>query len=323
MPQQAQPEADAGSSRTTIPSDIGIRDSGEISVMSSGKKRKAKTELLICKVKNFSLVLGFPLREKPKGFWLVISNLYLGAVWFTKVLRFAAVRKLICTAHWELMRGNDEQAIAYCMKDDTRVDGPWEHGQKPKAGKRTDIANLAEDLQSGHDLDTLYDSHLPVILKYSRGFEKARAHYQRRRVDKFRQVTCIVCWGPTRSGKTRSVYERHYGNLYIADHWPWFDNYDGEKILLLDDFYGGIPAHKLLRIMDGYRMDCAVKGGFVPANWNMIYFTSNIPPCEWYTKLDETGRRHDNLTPEVREALNARITKVIYFPSPGVQLHSN
>lgn len=29
-----------------------------------------------------------------------------------------------------------EEAIAYCTKDDTRIDGPFEYGTKPASGKK-------------------------------------------------------------------------------------------------------------------------------------------------------------------------------------------
>lgn len=45
------------------------------------------------------------------------------------------------TAHIEVRRGSRDQARAYCMKEETRVDGPWEFGewQSGGQGKRNDI----------------------------------------------------------------------------------------------------------------------------------------------------------------------------------------
>lgn len=38
--------------------------------------------------------------------------------------------------HLEIMRGTVEQAVAYCKKEDSRVDGPWEWGEFASQGKR-------------------------------------------------------------------------------------------------------------------------------------------------------------------------------------------
>jgi len=48
----------------------------------------------------------------------------------TKAVRFSAMKKLDPTAHWEVVRVNGA-AIHYCMKEETRVAGPWEFGEKP------------------------------------------------------------------------------------------------------------------------------------------------------------------------------------------------
>lgn len=38
-------------------------------------------------------------------------------------------------AHFETRRGSAAQAITYCTKKDTRVDGPWEWGEPKEQGK--------------------------------------------------------------------------------------------------------------------------------------------------------------------------------------------
>ncbi len=40
------------------------------------------------------------------------------------------MKKLAPRAHWEPVKV-DNGADRYCMKEDTRVDGPWEFGSKP------------------------------------------------------------------------------------------------------------------------------------------------------------------------------------------------
>lgn len=40
------------------------------------------------------------------------------------------MKKLCPRSHWEPVK-RDNGVDAYCMKEDTRVEGPWEFGEKP------------------------------------------------------------------------------------------------------------------------------------------------------------------------------------------------
>jgi hypothetical protein len=55
------------------------------------------------------------------------------------------------TAHLEKRKGTAKQARDYCMKEDTREDGPWEFGEynEPQQGKRTDIEDLKDFILTG------------------------------------------------------------------------------------------------------------------------------------------------------------------------------
>ena len=56
---------------------------------------------------------------------------------FSGTKRLSGVKELTGTAaHWEPRRGTHQQAAAYCSKEETRIDGPWEVGTPPVQGKR-------------------------------------------------------------------------------------------------------------------------------------------------------------------------------------------
>lgn len=44
--------------------------------------------------------------------------------------RVTQMKKLCAYTHWEPVR-RDNGASSYAMKEDTRVEGPWEFGEKP------------------------------------------------------------------------------------------------------------------------------------------------------------------------------------------------
>lgn len=49
---------------------------------------------------------------------------------FKKTKRLGALRKFDPKAHWEICRSPD-RAMTYCMKEETRIEGPYEFGIKP------------------------------------------------------------------------------------------------------------------------------------------------------------------------------------------------
>ena len=74
--------------------------------------------------------------------------------------------------------------------------------------------------------------------------------------------------------------------LYSLDHLGgksvWWDDYAGEASVLIDDFYGWMPYHALLRITDIYPLRLPVKCGFTYAKYRNVVITSNAPMSRWY-----------------------------------------
>lgn len=64
----------------------------------------------------------------------------------------------------------------------------------------------------------------------------------------------------------------------------WFDGYDGQSVLIIDDFSGWIKYRFLLRLLDGYQVRLEVKGSHTWAAWTEVYITSNVPPEGWYER---------------------------------------
>lgn len=68
---------------------------------------------------------------------------------FSKVYTLTGAKKLFHenyqrTVHLEKRKATQAKAIAYCKKEETRVEGPWEHGQPAIRGQRNDIHAVME-----------------------------------------------------------------------------------------------------------------------------------------------------------------------------------
>lgn len=63
---------------------------------------------------------------------------------------------------------------------------------------------------------------------------------------------------------------------------PWWDGYEGQIIVIMDEFYGWIRLAELNRLCDEYPWNAQIKGGFILVNSKQVVFTSNSHPADWY-----------------------------------------
>jgi hypothetical protein len=111
--------------------------------------------------------------------------------------------------HFEKRYGSQSEAIAYCSKEDTRVDGPWEYGTCNKQGDRTDL-ELAADIVRAHDVKRVAEEMPAEYVKFHKGLEKLRLLEMPVRNWK---TTMEVHYGAASAGKTRYAYHS-YPDLY-------------------------------------------------------------------------------------------------------------
>lgn len=103
---------------------------------------------------------------------------FQGYVELDKVARLSAMKKINGRAHWEPRGGTQKQAIDYVKKEDTRIDGPWELGDKKEQGKRSDL-DMACQTASEEGIAAVRREHPTEFAKYHKGLSliaKAAKH---------------------------------------------------------------------------------------------------------------------------------------------------
>ena len=237
---------------------------------------------------------------------------YQGYAEFHNTKRLAALKNLDAMegAHWELRRGSQKDAMDYCRKTDdpTYLDGPYEWGEPSSGqGARSDLKALKIAIDEGSTDVDLFDNFFPTMLRY----HKSVSHYRNlKQVKRSWKTLVTVCIGPTGTGKSSYAFN-NYPDAYYAPMDGWFDSYQGQETVIVDEMYGSRYSWSfMLQLCDRWPLLAKSKGGFVNFTARNIIFTSNVHPSQWYPKVvQHTGWEASPLA--------RRIDLLLYFPALG------
>lgn len=197
----------------------------------------------------------------------------------------------------EPMRGSEYDNEKYCSKD-----GKYhKYGTMKRQGERTDLEYIKKRIDENATMFEIANDHFGDYIRYHSGFAKYQELVRKEQTKKFRNVSVEVIWGATGTGKTRRYYDPEKCFKIQGSALTWWDGYEGERELLIDEYNNDIGITELLGILDGYQLRLPVKGAHTYANWTKVYITSNIDPLQW----------HMNARPMHREALMRRITNIV------------
>lgn len=209
---------------------------------------------------------------------------------FYKPIRMSGVKNVFCdkTIHLGMRFKSRENARNYCKKDGKFVEyGYWISGQ----GFRSDIFDVAEKLKNGAKLGEIIEENPQMYCQYRNGIKDIAAHYAKKRIPKFRDLKVTLLTGPTRCGKTSSVINEHEDIFCIdGNKLKWFDGYDGEDVLLIDEYNNDIAITELLNLLDWKPLRLETKGSHTYANWTKVYITTNLKPDEIHSRAGNAHR---------------------------------
>jgi len=198
-----------------------------------------------------------------------------GFVYFKNARSFNAVQKLFGSRyHLESQRGTISQACDYCKKE-----GDWQEvGTQPigAVGKKCTTAERAKKNKRllETDLATLVENgeinikEVPLLKKAKTILAQEGRPYQAE------GVRGLWIWGPPGTGKTHMAHEQYPG-AYIKAQNKWFDGYQGEEAIILDDLDTDVLGHYLKIWADKWACNGEIKGGTVALRHKVFVVTSN------------------------------------------------
>lgn len=217
-------------------------------------------------------------------------------------IKFSRIKKLFAEAHIEQVRGSATDNKIYVQKSgkwaddpksDTSVPGTFEESgelpDEPGQGYRSDIAQLYHMISDGMSNAEIMAQNPDLAIHISRMDKIRQDILEARYRDEFRQLDVTYIFGPTATGKTRGVMERHgYSNVYrVTDYTHPFDRYAQEPVLLFDEFRSSLMVGDMLDYLDGYPIALPARYSQRQACYTTVYIISNIDLSQQYKNVQE------------------------------------
>ncbi len=195
-----------------------------------------------------------------------------------------------CHCWISFAKGSPKQNREYCTKSYTAIPGTMvERGVMPAQGKKTDMHDIADKILAGESMRTIAMEYPGQFIRYYKGFTN------------FQQTTMIiprssdvqpsVYWwfGPTGVGKSRLAFERYPGAYNKMMGCKWWDQYSGEKEIILDDYRPDLCTFSMfLKITDRHPLRVEGKGGSMHLSATVFVITTTCrPEVIWARQTDE------------------------------------
>lgn len=207
------------------------------------------------------------------------------------------VRRLFPKASVRSCKGTPKQNVTYCSKGGKYHD----HGAILKSqGSRSDLEDVKGLIDSGCSIKDLREHHYPTYIRYQKALINDREFHL---PDRSWPTELHIYWGTTGTGKSRKCFAENLG-AYWKTRGDWWDGYDGNETIIIDEFYGWMSIDSILRLCDRYPLLLPTKGGFRKCQAKKVIFTSNKPWKDWWPNVDN---------PNVLAAFNRRITEITEF----------
>ncbi len=243
-------------------------------------------------------------------------------------LRFTELKALFPTAWFKPQRASDsDKAREYCMKSDTQVEPPVEHGVyvQTKVGSRFDLRDVYDACLEGKSEMYLWENHTSSMFRYGKRIDYLRDFGTVGLLPGMpicgpKETVVTLLLGPSRTGKTYYFYENtpmthRYVVPVQSGRSIWFNGLEPHHTdILFDDFKGNVGLMQLLQLLDNYIQKVEKKHGHTYLCATNIWITSNYHPLLWY----DYSTRQESYT-----ALINRIDRCLVFsPLSGGRTHA-
>lgn len=198
---------------------------------------------------------------------------------FKSRVRLPLVKKLLGEVHAEPARST-KACREYCMKQESRESEPVEVGVWLE-----EVESVVAALKRVRPHQLL--EQRPSLWRSFRAMVDIRSAVMPKRTE---VTDCVLLTGLTGSGKSRTVRRicdfLGEEDVFWQDNSQWWDGYQQQAVVVIDEFRGCMPLAQLLRLCDRNPLRVPVKGSSVEFNSACIFLTSNLDLSQMYPGCD-------------------------------------
>lgn len=210
-------------------------------------------------------------------------------------IRFDALKKKMPTAHIEAMKGSTQQLYDYCNKESTRIEGTsLSNGVMTLSNRgatRKTLEDFRSEVRAGARVSDVIRSNALTGAQINALREYSNALTEEKYGNCTRDIEVFYLHGTSGTGKTSMIYETYEPrDIYrVTNYKHPFDAYEGQDVLVLDEFYESISFGYLLDVLDRWPLQLQARYGDKWAAFTTVWIISNRQLKDQYKYKRETA----------------------------------
>lgn len=289
-------------------------------------------DVIVEKIENLAAVVYWCLCDEIGSEGTYHTHLY---ICFQNPKAHTVIANAFPGAHRENVKGTSRQNRDYVLKDGDKYnkqsDGQYDYvdssgkrhtgtnysdtflewGEMPHEhqGKSKDVEKILALVQDGADNLEIV-SQVPSAMLNLDKVERTRSMFRDAQfANSWRTLQVTYIYGKTGCGKTRSVMDEYgYANCYrVTDYKHPFDTYDGQDVIIFEEFRSSLKHGDMLNYLDGYPLLLPCRYFNRQACFTKVFIITNVPPHDQYPNIDK----------ESQSAFWRRVHKIVEYLNPG------
>lgn len=211
---------------------------------------------------------------------------------FKDPVGFTKIKRVLPRAHIEKAK-SEGALIKYCLKEETRVLGPFEFGVLPVRHNEKKDWDEVWEMARNNQLEKIDKSILIPHYSQLRSIAKDHMEFPHLDATNLPEVKGVWMWGPTGVGKSTRAHLENPQAYPKNSKNVWWDGFQGQEVVIMDDVnLDDVKNHwsNYMKWADIIPHTLQIKGGAVINSFKKLIVTSNYSMNQVLEMVPENSR---------------------------------